>query len=167
MGSPVSLNIANMFMEDPEDKTFAMYDTTPRIWYRFVHDVISVAKKHNVQGLLQHLKKQHGWIQSTMEKESSGSLPFMDIRITRQPQGHLSKEVYLKPTHKNCCVPFSSHNPISMKSGVLECLANHAISVSSSQAGRDAELGRIQKVMMRNGYPRKFINKVVSSQIKF
>ena len=53
-----------------------------------------------------------------------------------------------------------------MKSGVVACLAYRASRVSSSQAGRDAELGRIQKVMMRNGYPRKFINKVVSSQIK-
>ena len=38
--------------------------------------------------------------------------------------------------------------------------------VSNSQAERDAELGCIQMVMMRNGYPRKFINKVGSSQIK-
>ena len=53
-----------------------------------------------------------------------------------------------------------------MKPGVFACLTNRAIRVRSSQAGRDAELGRIQKVMMRNGYPRKFINKVVSSQIK-
>ena len=100
-----------------------------------------------------------------MEMENSGSLPFMDIRITRQPQGELTKEVYQKPTHTNRYVPFSWHHPISVKSGVA-CLANRAIRGSSSQAGRDAELGRIQKVMMRNGYPRKFINKVVSSQIK-
>ena len=53
-----------------------------------------------------------------------------------------------------------------MKSGVAAWFANGAIRVSSSQDGRDAELGRIQNVMMRNGYPRKFINKVVSNQIK-
>ena len=101
-----------------------------------------------------------------MEMENSGSLPFMDIRITRQPQGELTKEVYQKPTHTNRYVPFSSHHPISVKSGVAACLANRAIRVSSSQAGRDAELGCFQKVKMRNGYPRKFINEVVSSHIK-
>ena len=62
-------------------------------------DVISVVKKHNVQGVLQHLNKQHGQIQFTMEMENSGSLPFMDIRISRQPQGELTQEVYQKPTH--------------------------------------------------------------------
>ena len=39
-------------MENLEDKTFATYDATPRIWYRFVDDVISrLVKKHNVQGV--------------------------------------------------------------------------------------------------------------------
>ena len=86
-------------------KTFATYDATPCVWYRFVDDVISVVKKHNVQGLLQHLNKQHGRIQFTMEMENSGSLPFMVIRITRLPQGELTKEVYQKPkyTHKSLC----------------------------------------------------------------
>ena len=101
-----------------------------------------------------------------MESSGAGSLPFMDIRITRQPQGELTKEVYQKPTHTNRYVPFSSHHSISVKSGVVACLANRAIRVSSSQAGGDAELGRILQVMLRNGYPRKFINKVSSSQIK-
>ena len=158
MGSPVSPIIADIFMEYLEDKTFATYNTTPRIWYRFVHDVISVAKKHNVQGLLQHLNKQHGRIQFTMEMENSGSLPFMDIRITRQPQGELTKEVYQKPTHSNRYIPFSSHHPISVKSGVVACLANCAIRVSSSQAGRDAELGLIK------GYDAQRLPKKVHQQ---
>ena len=166
MSSLVSPVIADIFMEDLEDKTFATYDATPHARYRFVDDVLSVVKKHNIQGLLQHLNKQHGRIQFTMELESSGSPPFMDIRITHQPQGELTKEVYQKATHTNRYVPLSSHHPISVKSGVVACLENRAIRVSSSKAGRDSELGCIQKVMMCNGYPRKFINKVVSSQIK-
>ena len=80
MGSPVSPIIPNIFMEDLEDKTFATYDATSRVWYRFVDDVISVVKKHNVRGLLQHLNKQHGPIQFTMKMENSGSLHYMDLK---------------------------------------------------------------------------------------
>ena len=101
-----------------------------------------------------------------MEMENSSFLPFLDVKITPQAQGELTKEVYQRPTHTNRSVPFSSHHPISAKSGVVACLANRAIKVSSRQAGKDARLGRIQKVMMHNGYPRKFIGKVVTSQIK-
>ena len=97
---------------------------------------------------------------------TSGSLPFMDIRITRQSPGEFTKEVYQKPTHTYRYVPFSSHHPISVKSGVVACLAYRAIRVSSSQSGRDAKLGRILNVMMCNSYPRQFIYKVLSSQLK-
>ena len=113
MGSPVSPIIADIFMEDLEVKTFATHDATHRVWYRFVDDVISVVKKHNVQGLLQYLNKQHGRIQFPMKMENSGSLPFMDIRIRCQPQGELTKEVYQQPTHTNRYSPFSSHHSIS------------------------------------------------------
>ena len=74
MGSPVSSIIADIFMEDLEDTTFATYDRTPRVWYRFVDDVSPVMEKHNVQGLLQHLNKQHGRIQLTVEMENSAWL---------------------------------------------------------------------------------------------
>ena len=112
-------------MEDLEDETFATYDATPRVWYRFVDNIISVVKKHNVQGLLQHLNNQHGRIQLTLEMENSGSLTFMDVRITRQPKGELTREVYQKPTHTNRYVPFSSHHPISVKSGAVACESCH------------------------------------------
>ena len=140
MGSPVSPIVADIFMEDLEDKTFATYDATPRVWYRFVDDVITVVKKHNTQGLLLHHNQQHGRIQFTMEVENSGSLPFMDIRITRQPQGELTKEVYQKATHTNRYVPFSSHYPMSVKSGVVACLANRAIRVRKAEVARQEEM---------------------------
>ena len=85
-------------MEDLGDNTFVTYNTTLRIWYRYVEDVIAVVKKHYVQGLLRHLNNQLGWILFTMEMENSGPMPFMDIRITRQPHGELVEEVYKKPT---------------------------------------------------------------------
>ena len=136
MGSPVSPIIADMLWKiwkttlSQRTTQSLAYDATPRVRYRFVDDVISVVKTHNVQGLLQYLNKQHGRIQFTVEMENSGSLLFMNIRITRQPQGELTKEVYQKPTHTNRYVPFSAHHPISVKSGVVACIANRAISQS-------------------------------------
>ena len=120
--SPVSPIIADIFMEDLEDKTFATYDATPRVWYRFVDDVISVVKKHNVQGLLQHLNKQHGRIQFTMEMENSGSLPFMDIRITRQHKCIRSQHTQITTFRLTRIIPYPC-----MKSGVVALLANRAI----------------------------------------
>ena len=63
------------------------------MWKRFV-DVISVIKRGKEVELLQYLNKQHDHIQFTMEKEDSGSLPFMVVRFTRMSGGQLKREVF-------------------------------------------------------------------------
>ena len=166
MGSPVSPVIANIFMEDLEDKAFASYPLVPRVWYRFVDNIISVVKKNGAQWLLTHLNNQPRRINFTMEVESSDSLPLMDVRFTRQAGGELMREVYQKPTHTNCYVHFDSHHPLSVKSDVVECLANRAITIRSSGPACDVELKRIKQVMAANGYPKRFVEKAISRQLK-
>ena len=79
--------------------------------------------------------------------------------------GELMREVYQKPTHTNCYVHFDSHNPLSVKSGMVECIANCVITVSSSRPSHEAELKRIKQVMATNGYPKRFVEKAISRQL--
>ena len=55
MGSPVSPVIADIFMEDLEDKIFEMKISPnfglPRLWRRFVDNVIAVIRKIDDQAL--------------------------------------------------------------------------------------------------------------------
>ena len=88
------------------------------MWKRFV-DVISVIKRGKEVELLQYLNKRHDHIQFTMEKEDSGSLPFMDVRFTRMSGGQLKREVFQKPTHSNRYIQCDSHHPSSIKSRSL------------------------------------------------
>ena len=114
-------------------------------------DIITVIKETESQQLLQHLNNQTARIQFTMEEEANGTLPFMDIRFSREEQGTLSRQVYQKPTQTNRYLPFTSHHPMSVKSGVVACLASRAITVSSNNALRDKKLKRIEKVLIENG----------------
>ena len=63
-------------------------------------------------------------------------------------------------------VQFDSHHPSSVKYGVVRCIAERAIRVSSSEEARDEEFRRISQVMVCNGYPRKFVQKAISRQVK-
>jgi len=119
MGSPVSPVIADIFMEHLENKAFSSMDA-PRVWKRFVDDILAVVKKNQVQELLIHLNSQHSNIAFTMEEEVAGSLPFMDVRFTRQSQGKLMREVYRKPTATDRFLNYSSHHANSVKSGVIQ-----------------------------------------------
>ena len=58
MGSPISPVIADLFMEDFEDKVFKSYDRPPRVWERFVDDVIAVIHEEGSE-LLNYLSQPH------------------------------------------------------------------------------------------------------------
>ena len=136
-----------------------------RLFHRFVDDIITVIKKTQSQQLLQHQNNQNARIQFIMEGEANGTLPFMDVRFSMEQQGTLSRQVYQKPTHTNHYLPFTPHYPVSVKSGVVACLASRAITVNSNNALRDKELKRIEKVLIENGYPKQFVTKNIRKQV--
>ena len=166
MGSPVSSVIADIFMENLEMKAFQGYGTVPRVWKRFVDDVLAVVRKAEVERFLDHLNNTHPNILFTMELEQNRSLPSMDVRFTRLPSGALEREVYRKPTHTNRYIHADSHQPMNVKSATIRCLVDRAFKVCSSNAIRERELETIRTIMVENGYKRKFVNKVIRRQIR-
>ena len=49
MGSPVSVSIANLAMEDVEERAQALYDVQLPFWKRYVDDVCTVVPINSVQ----------------------------------------------------------------------------------------------------------------------
>ena len=69
MGSPVSAVIANIFMEDFEERAIASAIHKPKIWKRYVDDIFTILDRDQVDGFLQHLNNQQPTIRFTMETE--------------------------------------------------------------------------------------------------
>ena len=99
--------------------------------------------------------------QFTMEEERYGSLPFTDIRFSRDEYGQVVRQVYRKPTHTNRYVQFTSHHPTSVKSGVIDCLVQRATIVSSNDELLEKELDKIRESMEQNNYPKHFVEKTI------
>ena len=99
MGSPVSVSVANLVMEDVEERALASFDIQLPFWKRYVDDTCTVVPKDRVQDLLQHLNGIEESINFTVEVESEGCIPFLDVLISRQPDGSISTSVYRKATH--------------------------------------------------------------------
>ena len=57
MGSPVSPIVANLYMENLEQKALSTAPTTPRFWCRYVDDTFVIQKEVNKQGFLQHINR--------------------------------------------------------------------------------------------------------------
>ena len=61
----------------------------PKLWKRYVDDVMEVVRKGCEQELTEHLNSidTTGSIQFTYEEESDNSLPFLDTFIIRKEDG--------------------------------------------------------------------------------
>ena len=93
---------------------------------RYVDDNLAGFKtKEDALYFLNYLNSLHHNITFTMETEIDGTLPFLDIHITRQ-QSNISTKVYRKTTHSGVYSHFTSFIPNRMKQQLIYTLVDRA-----------------------------------------
>ena len=132
MGSPVSVVVANLVMEDVEQEALSTFHTPPRFWRRYVDDKCTALPSNLVDSFHDHLNSIDPCIQFTIERESDGQLPFLDILLNREEDGSISTSVYRKATHTDQYLCFHSHHPAAHKRAVVRTLMCRAEALSSS-----------------------------------
>ena len=113
MGSPVSAIVANLFMEwlEKEAITTAPLNLKPKLWRRYVDDVLEIIKKGTTENLTEHLNKVDptactGSIKFAFEEEDQGKIPFLDTLLVRKEDGSVKLLVYRKKTHTDQYLDF-------------------------------------------------------------
>jgi hypothetical protein len=133
MGSPVSVVMANLVMEDVERRALSTLSTPPRYWKRYIDDTFAILSKDLVDEFLGHLNSIETAIQFTVEKESTdGRLPFLDVCVQRNDDGTITTSVHRKPTYTNQYLAFNSHHPTAHKVSVVKTLMKRASTLCSS-----------------------------------
>ena len=95
MGSPVSVVVANLVMEDIESRALSSFSPSPVFWKRYIDDVCCAVKEEDVIPFLQHINSIHPSIQFTHELEDDDRcLPFLDVLLYRSEDGSVSTSVY-------------------------------------------------------------------------
>ena len=132
MGSPLSPIVANIYMENFENKAIETFSLKPREWKIFVDDtnLIWTHGRENLNKFLTHLNNQSEHIKFTMEVQENNRLPFLDVLITKNKDGSLAHQVYRKKTHTDRYLHATSHHHPSQKLGILNTLAIRAIRIS-------------------------------------
>ena len=96
MGSPVSVVVANVVMEDIEEKAIRSFRNPPRIWKRYVDDTFVIMDQKEVGSFLSHINNLEESTKFTMEIEDNGKIAFLDALIHRDERGVLTSTVYRK-----------------------------------------------------------------------
>ena len=154
MGSPVSAVIANMVMEDGEQRASATSPVKTFSWKRYVDDFISVVSGNEAEHLLSHFNSVQPSIQLTCEREKDRNLPFLDLNVSRGVQGNLETSVYRKPTHTDKYLAFDSHHPICLKKSVAKTLLRRADWLPSSLDSKAEERKYVSNVLKAIGYTK-------------
>ena len=71
MGSPVSVVVADLVMEDVEERAHITYHSPPLFWKRYVDDVCTALPEKDIKEFKQHLDSIEPSIKYTMESESN------------------------------------------------------------------------------------------------
>ena len=164
MGSPLSPIAVDLFMEWLEVEAIATAPTTckPRMWKRYVDDVLEIIKRGRAEQLTKHLDQidPTGSIKFTYEEENNGSISFLDTDITRKPDGSLKLSIYRKATHTNQYLQFQSHHPLHQKLGVVRTLLDRKEHIVTEDADKEKEENIIREALSDCGYPRWAVDKV-------
>ena len=106
MGSYISPNVANLFMEEFGCKTINSANDLPRLWLRYGDDTFVIQKVEHINQFLQHINYIDPHIQLLQETPNTeSSIPFLDMLVSQGPDNTLLTTVYRKATPTDQYLP--------------------------------------------------------------
>ena len=167
MGSPVSPIAANIFMEHLEQQAIATapLECQPKLWLRYVDDILEVIKKDCINELTDHINQvdKSNSIKFTYEEEVDGKLPFLDTLIVRKEDGTVKLLVYRKPTHTDQYLNYQSHqtwrhqDPVRQKESCHNRRRGHEGGGESQQCSGNLRIPQVdfQESEGADGHPQE------------
>ena len=138
-----------------------MQDDLP-IWLRYVDDTFTVIKENKIDNIISALNSFHSNIKFTHEIETDKCISFLDIKIIKNSDGFLSREVFRKDTDTNIYLHWKSFAPDIWKIGTLKGLFRRAFLICSEDKYLQKELKHLKFVFTKiNKYPQNVVEKTL------
>ena len=153
MGSPVSVVVAKIVMQNIEEQALASYKRTKPLWLRQVDDTFTTLHDFH-----EHVNKQNAHIQFTKEIEDSDKIAFLDCLVIPD-NNRLQRTVYRKPTLTDRLLDESSYNPTSHKATTIRTLTRRALLVCDSHDSLADEHKYLDNVFSKNNYNCDFVTR--------
>ena len=101
MGSPVSVVIAEILMQNIEEIIVSKLDNSFKFWFRYADDIITCVQTINAETIFQKINAIHTDIHFSLEREENKIVNFLDIKSMRIDSGILHFSIFRRPTHTN------------------------------------------------------------------
>ena len=94
MGSPVSVVVTEIVMQNIEEQALATYARTILLWLPQIDDAFTALQKDEIDDFHENLYRQKADIQFTKEIEENGKIPFLDCLVTRDNSNLQKTDTY-------------------------------------------------------------------------
>ena len=98
-----------------------------------------------------------------METEKNGKLPFLDVLVCSKP--NLITSICRKPTYTGLSTNFFSFTPSKYKNGLIKTLLDRCYKINNTWKGFDNDLKNLTKILNKNQFPTKLINKITKQYL--
>ena len=163
MGSPLGPTLTNIFLCYHESNWLkdCPKDFKPVFYKRYVDDILVLFNKpEHAQLFLEYLNKKHKSMKFSIETEINGSLSFLDVEIFRENNKFVTN-VFRKETFSGVYTNFTTFLPLEHKFGLVHTLLNRCFNLSSNFLKFHHEVDKLKKILSKNTYPQKFIDKYI------
>ena len=158
MGSPVSVVVAEIVMQNIEESALSTCRQTIPLWLRYVDDTFTAVRHDEIDAFHHHLNEQNTDIQFTREVEENGKLPFLDCLVSRDDNS-LRTTVYRKLTHADRLLDESSFNPTSHNATTIRTFTRRAQLVCNTTESLSDENKYLDRAFSKNNYNEDFIQR--------
>ena len=149
MGSPVSVVVAEIVMQNIEESALSTCRQTIPLWLRYVDDTFTAVWHDVIDAFHHHLNEQNTDIQFNREFKENGELPFLDCLVSRDR----------KPSTTDRSLDGSSYNPTSHKATTIRTLTRRAQQVYNTTDSLSDENKHLDRVISKNDYNEDFIQR--------
>ncbi|EFN67721.1 hypothetical protein EAG_07710, partial [Camponotus floridanus] len=126
MGSPLSPIIADLVLQDIENKALFKIGKKIKFYYRYVDDVLMAVDRDALQNVVEIFNSFHNRLKFTVEPEHDRSINFLDLKIYIN-NNKLILDWFHKDTYSGRYLSFFSNHPTCHKIGTIYGLIDKSL----------------------------------------
>ena len=161
MGIPPAPPLANGWLYSFDERI----GDNAKLYDRYVDDIIRSISRNHTDTKLDEINNFHPSLNFTIERETEGALPFLDMKVVRS-NCKLSSIWYCKPTDTGLIMNFHALAPSKYKRSVVCGFVHRIFRACSSWMNFHTSLTRAKNILENNQYPASFYEPLISATIE-
>ena len=160
MGSPPAPHLANGWMSQYDQ----IIQGEAKLYTRYMDDILREIKHANADQKLAEINALHPNLAFTIERETEGRLPFLDMQVIHSgPQ--VSSTWYSKPTDTGLILNFHALAPMRYKRSVISGFVHRIFRACSTWKHFHASIQKAKSILEQNQYPPSVYESIIKQTL--